>query len=246
MPPVKHKSLFVSDIHLGVNHTNVEHLLSVLRENEFENIFLVGDIIDGWKLRRSFSWDENANTFLQKIFRAARKGTNIVYIIGNHDEFLYKFKDQSFGNIFIKEKHFHQTLKGETILLIHGHQFDGIIKCNKWLQHLGSVLYEWLLKLNVGFNRIRHFGGFGYWSLSKFLKTKTKEVVNYVSSFESALIDYAESQKVDSVICGHIHSPKIKKSKINYYNCGDFVENKSYIVETLEGEIKLIHEPETK
>lgn len=246
MPPVKHKSLFVSDIHLGVNHTNVEHLLSVLRENEFENIFLVGDIIDGWKLRRSFSWDENANTFLQKIFRAARKGTNIVYIIGNHDEFLYKFKDQSFGNIFIKEKHFHQTLKGETILLIHGHQFDGIIKCNKWLQHLGSVLYEWLLKLNVGFNRIRHFGGFGYWSLSKFLKTKTKEVVNYVSSFENALIDYAESQKVDSVICGHIHSPKIKKSKINYYNCGDFVENKSYIVETLEGEIKLIHEPETK
>jgi len=242
MSPVKYKSLFISDVHLGVRHTNIEYLLRVLRENEFENIFLVGDIIDGWKLRRSFSWDENANTFLQKIFRAARKGSNIVYIIGNHDEFLYKFEGQSFGNISIKEKYFYQTASGEKILLIHGHQFDGIVKYNKWLQHVGSVLYEWLIIANVQFNRVRHFFGFGYWSLSKFLKAKTKEVVNYVSSFEDTLTDYAESQGVDSVVCGHIHTPKIKKSKINYYNCGDFVENKSYIVETLEGEIKLFHE----
>lgn len=237
---MKYRSLFVSDVHLGVSHTNIESLLSVLKDNEFENIFLLGDIIDGWKLRRSFNWDENANTFLQKIFRAARKGANVVYIIGNHDEFLYKFKDQSFGNISIREKCIHQTLQGETILLIHGHQFDGIVKCNKWLQHIGSVLYEWLLKLNVGFNRVRHFFGFGYWSLSKYLKSKTKEVVNYVSSFEETLTDYAESQKVNSVMCGHIHTPATKKGIINYYNCGDFVENKSYFIETLQGEIKLL------
>lgn len=238
---MKYRSLFISDVHLGVSHTNIESLLSILRDNEFENIFLIGDIIDGWKLKRSFSWDENANTFLQKIFRAARKGVNIIYIIGNHDEFLYKFKNQSFGNITIKEKHIHKTLQNESILLIHGHQFDGVVKCNKWLQHIGSVLYEFLLSVNVRFNLIRHFFGIGYWSLSKYLKTKTKEIVNYVSSFEETLIDYAATQNVDSIMCGHIHTPKISKSKINYYNCGDFVENKSYFVETVDGEIKLLN-----
>jgi UDP-2,3-diacylglucosamine pyrophosphatase LpxH len=238
---MKYRSLFISDVHLGVNHTNIEHLLSVLRENEFENIFLIGDIIDGWKLRRSFSWDENANTFLQKIFRAARKGSNIVYIIGNHDEFLYKFEGQSFGNISIKEEHIHETASGEKILLIHGHQFDGIVKCNKWLQHIGSVLYETLLDVNVFYNKVRRFFGYKYWSLSKFLKTKTKEVVNYVASFEDALTTYAQTKGADAVMCGHIHTPKITNSEINYYNCGDFVENKSYIVETIDGEISLIH-----
>lgn len=236
---MKHRSLFISDVHLGIPHTNIESLLSVLRDNEFENIFLLGDIIDGWKLRRSFAWDENANTFLQKIFRAARKGANIIYIIGNHDEFLYKFKDQSFGGITIKEKHIHETVQGERILLIHGHQFDGIVKCNKWLQHIGSVLYEWLLNANVCFNRIRHFFGFGYWSLSKYLKSKTKKVVNYISSFEQTLIDYAVAQNVDSIMCGHIHTPMKRIDTINYYNCGDFVENKSYFIETMQGELTL-------
>lgn len=241
---MKYKSLFISDVHLGVEHTNINHLLSVLKENEFDNIFLVGDIIDGWKLRRSFTWSESANTFLQKIFRAARKGTNIVYIIGNHDEFLYKFEGQSFGNIHIKEKHIHETASGEKILLIHGHQFDGIVKCNKWLQHLGSIAYEWLLSLNSTFNIIRKKLGYGYWSLSKFLKSKTKEVVNYVSYWEDALIDHAKKQGVSGVICGHIHTPAIKHQDVIYYNCGDFVEHSSFIVETLEGDIILKqHQP---
>lgn len=237
---MKYTSLFISDIHIGMNNTNISKILEVLHENEFDNIFLIGDIIDFWALRRKFAWSEDANTFIQKIFRAARKGVQIIYIIGNHDEFLYKFEGQSFGSITIKEKHVHQTLTGEQILLIHGHQFDGVVKCNKWLQHLGSILYEWLLAANVKFNLLRHKLGFGYWSLSKYLKNKTKEVVNYVSSWENTLITYAEAQNVNSVMCGHIHTPALKPGKINYYNCGDFVEHSSFFVETLDGEIKLL------
>jgi len=236
---MKYRSLFISDVHLGLSHTKLWKLLNFIRDNEFENIFLVGDIIDGWKLKRKFEWHEDANTFVQKIFRLSRRGVNIVYLIGNHDEFLYSFENQSFGEIFIKEKYIHTTVKGERVMLIHGHQFDGIIKCNKWLQWIGSMLYESLIKFNVKFNLIRHKFGLGYWSLSKFLKSKTKEVVGYVNSFEDTLIDYAKNHKVDSILCGHIHTPAFKLGEVNYYNTGDFVENSTCFVETLEGDMQL-------
>ncbi|MEI7674736.1 MAG: UDP-2,3-diacylglucosamine diphosphatase [bacterium] len=237
---MKYRSIFISDVHLGLPHTNLELLLEVLKNNEFENLFLVGDIIDGWKLKRKFEWSELENRLIQKIFKLARHGVKVHYIIGNHDEFLYSFENQSFGGIEVKERCIHTTNTGEKILIIHGHQFDGVVKCNKWLQRIGSTLYEWLLRLNVNFNILRHKLGMGYWSISKYLKSKTKEAVNYVSSFEDTLIDYAKSQGANSIVCGHIHTPKIVKGEINYYNTGDFVENASYLVETLEGKMHLI------
>jgi len=237
---MKYKSLFISDVHLGLQYTNLNMLLDVLKDNEFENLFLVGDIIDGWKLRRKFEWGELENRFIQKIFKLARKGVKVYYTQGNHDEFLYKFDGQHFGGIEIKEKIIHTTVKGKRLLVLHGHQFDGIIKCNKWLQKIGASLYEYLLRFNVNFNILRHKFGLGYWSLSKYLKHKTKEAVNYINSFEDTIKSYAKTYKVDGVVCGHIHTPRISLGDINYYNCGDFVENASYLVETLQGDIKLI------
>ncbi len=235
-----YKSLFISDIHLGLRHTNLAVLMEVLKNNEFENLFLVGDIIDGWKLRRKFEWTELENRFLQKVFKLARKGVYVKYIIGNHDEFMYSFDGQTFGGIEVCEKYTHETTCGEKLLLIHGHQFDGIVKCNKWLQKIGAFLYEYLIAANVQFNILRHKMGFGYWSLSKYLKSKTKEAVNYVSNFEETLINYAQKSGADGIVAGHIHTPKVLIGPISYYNCGDFVENSSYLVEHLDGRIELI------
>ena len=237
---MKYRSLFISDVHLGLPHTHLDKLLKVLKENEFENLFLVGDIIDGWKLKRKFDWNVIENTFIQKIFKLARKGAKVHYLIGNHDDFLYSFEDQHFGNIEIKERYTHETLQGEKILILHGHQFDGIIKCNKWLQHIGSFLYEWLIRFNVNFNLLRHKLGLGYWSISKYLKSKTKEAVNYVSKYEETLVEYAKAQGVNSVMCGHIHTPALERGMINYYNTGDWVENSSFLVEDLQGNVILM------
>lgn len=187
-----------------------------------------------------FEWTELENRFLQKILKLARKGVNVKYIIGNHDEFLYAFENQTFGGIEVCEKTMHETVCGQKLLIIHGHQFDGIVKCNKWLQKIGAFLYEYLLDTNVKFNLLRHRMGFGYWSLSKYLKSKTKEAVNYVSNFEEALVDYAKQSGADGIVAGHIHTPKVLLGATNYYNCGSFVEDASYVVEHLDGQMELI------
>jgi len=237
---MKYRSLFISDVHLGVQHTHLDKLLKVLKDNEFEYLYLVGDIVDFWKLRRKLEWGELENTFIQKIFRLARKGVKIYYTIGNHDLEMKRFQEQHFGNIEILERIVHTTLQGEKILILHGHQFDGIVEHNKWIQHLGSVLYEWLLVLNVNFNWIRYKLGLGYWSISKYLKSKTKEAVNYVSKYEETLIEYAKSHHVNSIMCGHIHTPALNRGMINYYNTGDWVENSSFLVEDLNGNVILM------
>ena len=149
---MRYRSLFISDVHLGLKNTQLEKLLDVLKNNEFEYLFLVGDIIDGWKLKRKFEWGELENTFIQKVLRLARRGVKIVYAVGNHDLFIEKFSGNHIGNIEITEKHIHFTADGKRLLIIHGHQFDGIVRCNKWLQKLGGHLYEYLLNFNVQFN----------------------------------------------------------------------------------------------
>jgi len=190
---MKVRSLFISDVHLGLDHTNVDDLLKLLKIYEFENLYLVGDIIDGWRLKRQFNWNDSCNKFLRKILKLSKQNKKIIYIIGNHDGFLYKFEDQSFGNIHIKEHEIYTTLNGEKITIIHGHQFDGIVKCNKWLQKIGSILYGFLLSFNVNFNIIRRKLGYNYWSISKWLKTKTKEALKYINDYEDTLIDYCNN-----------------------------------------------------
>jgi len=236
----KVRAVFISDVHIGMPEAHLSELLNTLKYLEFEYLYLVGDMIDGWKLKRKFAWPANANTLMQKVLRLSRKGVKVVYTYGNHDDFLEQFVGESFGGVEVVETVMHKTLRGENILILHGQQFDGFIGCAKWLQILGSVAYDTLLSCNHGLNKIRKLFGLNHWSVSQWLKSKTKSAIGYINNFEKIVADYAKSHKADAVLCGHIHQPCISKAQaVAYYNCGDWVENCSYLVETLEGEIEL-------
>lgn len=228
------RSLFISDCHLGNDYCSHDKLLSLLKNVDCEYLFLVGDFIDGWALKRSFNWNSQYNTILQKILRLSRKGTTVYYVWGNHDDFLEKYDNITLGdNIHIVRECHHLTLKKEKLLIIHGDQFDGFITKNKWLQKIGSILYDYSLFINKFF-RIFKF------SFSKFLKNKTKEAVKYISNYENTVALYCEKNNYNSVVCGHIHKPEIKKiNNITYYNCGDWIEHNTFIVEDLNGDIQL-------
>lgn len=232
---LKVRSLFISDCHLGNDYSSSKEVLELLKNVECEFLFIVGDFIDGWSLKRNFNWKDENNTILQKILRLSRKGTQVFYVWGNHDDFLEKYDNIDLGNnIHILRETSHVTLKNEKILIIHGDQFDGFISKNKWLQKIGSVLYDYSLYINRFF-RIFKF------SFSKFLKNKAKEAVKYISNYEITVANYCEKNEYDSVICGHIHKPEIKKiNNVTYYNCGDWIEHNTYIIEDIEGNIKLL------
>lgn len=233
-------SIFVSDIHLGLSNHIIDKLLSFMKNNTFDNLIIVGDFIDGWKLKRKFSWDDNCNLVIQKILKLSRKGVRVFYIYGNHDEFLEKYEGFTFGNIEIKER-MDYLVQGKKYLILHGHQFDGIVSKYKWLQYFGAMMYDNLLKMNYYFNKLRNCLGFDYWSISAWLKGRTKEAVQYVNNFENLLADYAKKEGYRGVICGHIHTPKdMNIEDIHYLNCGDFLETGTILVH--EGdELKLLY-----
>lgn len=232
---MKVRSLFLSDVHLGGDYCNHEKLLELISVIECDNLYIVGDFIDGWALKRRMKWHSNYNTIIQKILRMSRKGVNVVYLWGNHDDFLEPFDGVHFGsNVTIVRETVHTTLKNERILILHGDQFDGIVTKNKWIQKIGAVIYDYSLHLNKLF-RVFKF------SFSNFLKQKAKEAVKYISSYEDTMSRYCINNGYDSVLCGHIHKPELKSiDGVNYYNTGDWVENNTFIVETLNGEIKLL------
>lgn len=234
---MKVRSLFLSDVHLGSDYCNHEKLLELISIIECENLYIVGDFIDGWALKRRMKWHSNYNTIIQKILRMSRKGVNVVYLWGNHDDFLEPFDGFYFGSkITIVRETVHTTLKNERILVLHGDQFDGIVTKNKWIQHIGSIIYDYSLSVNKLF-RIFKF------SFSNFLKQKAKEAVKYIVNYEKSVVHYCKNSAYDSILCGHIHKPECTViDGINYYNCGSFIvgENTSYIIETLGGDIKLI------
>ena len=233
-------SIFISDVHLGLSNHIIHRLLLFIKNNTFDNLIIVGDFIDGWQLKRKFTWDDNCNLFIQKILKLSRKGVRVFYIYGNHDEFLEKYEGLSFGNIEIKER-MSYLVEGNKYLVLHGHQFDGIVSKYKWLQYFGAIMYGNLLTMNYYFNKVRHFFGFDYWSISAWLKGKTKEAVQYVSDFESLLSDYVEKEGYNGVICGHIHTPKDTKiGNIHYLNCGDFLETGTILVHE-SNELKLLY-----
>jgi UDP-2,3-diacylglucosamine pyrophosphatase LpxH len=243
----KYKSIFISDTHMGSKGCKAEQLCDFLKQNNSENLFLVGDIIDGWKLERKFYWPQSHTNVIRRILTAAKRGTNVMYIIGNHDEALRKFIkfNISIGNILIENQHIYKGIDGKNYLVVHGDMFDTAIRNKlKWLYHLGDFIYDLLLNLNIYINWVRKLFGWKYWSLSKYLKNKTKEAVAYMSDFEELIAEYCRKRNADGIICGHIHRADIKDiNGITYMNDGDWVESCTALVENWDGTWEIIHWP---
>jgi UDP-2,3-diacylglucosamine pyrophosphatase LpxH len=239
--PIRFRSIWISDIHLGTTGCQAERLLEFLRATESKKLYLVGDIIDGWQLKRRWFWDQTHNNVVQTVLKKAKKGTKVIFVPGNHDEAVRQFIDLDFGGILIRDELVHITKKGKRMLVLHGDRFDGVIACAKWLAYLGDGMYTVILKLNQILNSWRARAGLPYWSLSQYLKLKVKNAVNYISSFEDALAAEARKKGLDGVICGHIHKPEIRDiDGITYCNDGDWVESLSALVEDRTGELRLV------
>lgn len=237
----KYRAVWISDIHLGTPGCQAGHLLDFLRSFDSDYLYLVGDIIDGWQLKRSWYWQQSHNDVIQKVLRKARKGTHVIFIPGNHDEAVRQFIGMKFGDIQIMEEAIHETADGRRLWITHGDLFDGVIQCAKWLAHLGDQAYEFTLKLNRWFNYLRARLGLPYWSLSRFLKHKVKRAVNFISDFEQAVAHEARRRGLDGVVCGHIHHAEMREIEgVLYCNDGDWVESLTALVEHEDGRLEII------
>lgn len=236
------RSVWISDVHLGMRHAQVEALLKFLRRTECRNLYIVGDLIDGWQLKNKWHWRDEYNVLIQKLLRKSRHHTRLTYITGNHDEFLESFGELRFGSLTLAQQAIHTGTDGKRYLVIHGHQCDGLTHFNRLLERVGARIYNVLLYLNSYFNRIRRSFGFGYWSFAAYLKSKAKSVVNEVSDFEHVLVQMARNENADGVICGHIHRAGMETiDGILYMNCGDWVESCTALVEDMDGKFRLLH-----
>jgi UDP-2,3-diacylglucosamine pyrophosphatase LpxH len=243
----RYRSIFISDLHLGTRGCKADFLLDFLRHNESQYLYLVGDIIDGWELRKSWSWPQQHNDILQKILRKARKGTRVVYIPGNHDEFARSYTRMHFGGVEVVYETAHETADGKRFLVLHGDKFDGIVKQSKWLAHLGSTAYNFTLSLNHYFNLVRRRLGYSYWSLSAYLKHKVKNAVGFIYHYEHVVVQEARRRGMDGIICGHIHKAEMKTiDGILYCNDGDWVESCTALVEHFDGRLELVHWAEVR
>jgi UDP-2,3-diacylglucosamine pyrophosphatase LpxH len=238
---LRYRTIFLSDIHLGTRGCKAEFLLDFLRHTESENLYLVGDIVDGWRLKRSVYWPQAHNDVVQKLLRKARKGTRIVYIPGNHDEMLRDYVTVVLGGIALEAEAVHQTADGRRLLVIHGDAFDGIVAYARWLALLGDGAYSVALWLNHHFNRARRRLGLPYWSLSAFLKGKVKNAVEYIGNFADAVTGEARRRGMDGVVCGHIHNAEIREiDGLTYCNDGDWVESCTALVEHYDGRLEIL------
>ncbi|HLQ94318.1 MAG TPA: UDP-2,3-diacylglucosamine diphosphatase [Xanthobacteraceae bacterium] len=239
--PERVRTIFLSDIHLGARGCQADKLLDFLRQYDADVIYLVGDIIDGWQLKSGWYWPQSHNDVVQKLLRKSRKGARIVYVPGNHDEFLRDFYGTHFGGIDVVEDIVHRTADGRHYLIIHGDLFDVVIRHARWVALLGDKAYDIAIFLNTHFNSIRRLIGLPYWSLSQWLKLKVKNAVNFIGEYERALAAEARRRNVDGVICGHIHHATIRsESGLIYVNCGDWVESCTAVVEHFDGRLEVI------
>ena len=241
-PEVKHfRTLFISDVHLGSQGCQADLLLDFLRHHSAEKVYLVGDIIDGWRLKKNWYWPQMHNDVVQKLLRLARKGAEVYYLPGNHDEFLRSYLGTHFGGVQVVDRVIHETADGRRFLVIHGDQFDIVVRHAKWLATLGDNAYVLAIKLNTYMNRFRRALGLSYWSLSAWAKMRVKSAVNFVGEFEKALCVEAERCDVDGVICGHIHHAIMHNDfGIEYINTGDWVESCTVVAEDDEGTMQII------
>jgi UDP-2,3-diacylglucosamine pyrophosphatase LpxH len=241
------RTVFISDVHLGSKGCRADLLLEFLKSVDIDYLFLVGDIVDLWAMRKSFYWPQEHNNVLRIVLSKAKKGTRVVYIPGNHDEDLREFCGSVFGNLEIHREFVHDMIDGRRLLVMHGDEFDAVVKCSPWLAKLGSSAYDFTLRLNRYFNSLRRLFGYPYWSLANYLKHKVKNAVQYISSFERAVAHEARKRGVDGVVCGHIHRAEITEiDGIAYCNDGDWVESCSALVEDMNGRLAIWSWPEIR
>jgi UDP-2,3-diacylglucosamine pyrophosphatase LpxH len=235
------KTLFFSDVHLGSKQSQAGLLLNFLKHHDADKIYLVGDIVDGWRLRRAWHWPQEHSDIVQKILRKARKGAHVIYIAGNHDEFLREFQGQHFGGIEVKDRDVHEATDGRKYLVIHGDQFDIVVQNYRKIAYLGDWAYDTAMAINVAMNRLRSLFGLPYWSFSSWAKVRVKEAVKFISAFRAVVTEEAQRSNVDGIICGHIHHPEINAiDGMIYVNTGDWVESCSAVGENEDGSLELV------
>jgi UDP-2,3-diacylglucosamine pyrophosphatase LpxH len=240
----KYKSIFISDLHLGSKYCKSEILNDFLKNHECEQLFLVGDIIDGWKIRNNkFKWRQSYTNVVKNILKYSNNGTEVIYIVGNHDEFIRPYlKSLNFGSIQLRNFYVYESVSGKTFFVTHGDMFDGASKLPRWLGYLGDTAYDIALGVNHNLAFIRNKFGYGYWSLSSCLKSNVKSACKFIFEFTSNMVNYAKAKGYDGIICGHIHTPEINEyNGIVYMNSGEWVESCSALVEHYDGRWEIIY-----
>jgi UDP-2,3-diacylglucosamine pyrophosphatase LpxH len=238
------RTIWLSDVHLGWRASEAERLLDFLKNHDADNWYLVGDMVDGWALKRSWYWPQVHNDIVQKLLRKVRKGARVVCIPGNHDEFLRNFASHEFGGITIQTEVYHTTATGRRLWVLHGDAFDSVIHFAPWLTSIGNNGYDAMILVGRQINRLRRWCGAREWSLSAFVKGSVKDIVRFVSDYERALVREARRRGVDGVVCGHIHKAEMRcVDGIDYYNTGDWVENCTAIVENDDGRMEVVRWP---
>jgi UDP-2,3-diacylglucosamine pyrophosphatase LpxH len=241
LSPTAYRTVFISDIHLGTRGCQAELLLDFLRHVTCEQLYLVGDIVDGWRMKGGWYWPQTHNDVVQKILRLARKGAAVIYIPGNHDDRVRDFCGVHFGGVVVTRDAIHQTADGRRFLVLHGDEFDAAVRLAPWLALAGDFAYRGALKLNTLLNRFRRRMGLGYWSLSAYLKSKVKDALRFIDNFEQAVASEARRRGVDGVICGHIHKVEMRTiDGVTYINDGDWVESCTAVVEHFDGRLEIL------
>ena len=243
------RTIWISDVHLGTRGCNAKLLIDFLDHTDSETMYLVGDIIDGWRLKKKLFWPPEHNDIVWRVLKRAKRGTRVVYIPGNHDEVVRQFCGLNFGGVAILRAAFHTTADGRRLMVLHGDEFDAVMLAHRWLAFVGDALYHVMMGLNGWVNRVRHAVGMPYWSLSKAAKHKVKNAVEFISKYEEIVARAAGERGVDGVVCGHIHTAEIREfaqdgKAIDYYNDGDWVEGCTALVEHFDGRMELLHWPD--
>ncbi|SDX07568.1 UDP-2,3-diacylglucosamine diphosphatase [Thiocapsa roseopersicina] len=241
MNPLKYRSIFISDVHLGFRGCQASLVLDFLQSTECKQLYLVGDIVDIWAMKNGVYWPEAHNQVVREVLDKAKRGTEVIYTPGNHDELFRTHLGADFGNVAVREEVIHTTADGRRFLVMHGDAFDAVVQNGKWLAMIGSRAYDGLLMLNGLVSRIRRVLGLEYWSLAGYLKHKVKNAVSYIGNFEAAVAGEAERRRVDGMICGHIHHAEMREiAGVAYCNCGDWVESCTALVEHHDGRLELL------
>lgn len=238
-----YRTIWISDVHLGTRGCKAEYLLDFLKHVHCERIYLVGDIIDVWKMKGGFFWPRMHNEIVQQLMAMASRGIEVIYIPGNHDELFRGYIGTVFNGIQVIERAIHVAADGKKYLVLHGDEFDGVVCTNKWLAILGSGAYDFLIEVNRWFNHGRRLLGFPYWSMSAYIKHKVKNAVNFIYGFEETLLKEARDRGLDGVICGHIHHAIVRTDEygITYGNSGDWVESCTALTEDAYGALSVVH-----
>ncbi len=241
MASTRYRTIWLSDTHLGTRECRAQALLDFLDTHDCEYLYLVGDIIDFWRLKRSPHWPQLHSDVVRKVLSKARAGTLVTLVPGNHDEYFRKFCDLQLGNLTVTREALHQTVDGRLLLVVHGDEFDTVTVHHRWLAVLGDVGYDWLVSVNRWCNQIRRTVGLGYWSLAAAVKGRVKQAVSFISNFEDALAREAAQRRVDGIVCGHIHKAELRVIRsVLYCNTGDWVESCTALVEDETGRLELL------